>query len=847
MNYKHSRRVNGIVVSVAASALLSLFLVNNQVQADTQPPVDSQTTTIVENQSADDEAKDVPVVTNQDHYSKPNDKRQWSNPADYKDDIPVQVLGINDVHGNIDKTGKAWVGRRPYQNAGNIDRLAGYLNNAEASFKKKNPNGTTFRVEAGDMVGASPATSSLLQDEPTMKALKAMHVNIGTLGNHEFDEGLGEFHRIVTGQAPKKGQFNEVEENYPHTDSGLEIVVANLVNKSDGQVPFGWKPYVVKEVEAGDKKAKIGFIGIETTDLPKLTFAKNIKDYQVLDEAESIAKYDKVLQDQGVHAIVVLAHTGIETYKGKTSGDAVKILQKLYRIDPNNSVDLYIAGHSHQYANATVGHTKIVQATSFSKAYDDAIGYLDPKTQDFAAGSLVTHVYPVMSAEQDPRTEADPAVTAIVKDAQDRTAKITDSVIGKAATAKSISKDLNNNFENAVGDLVVDAQMAEAKRKGIPVDVALTNGGGVRSELTVESDGSIKWKSAQAVQPFSNQIQVFAMKGQKLYDILNSQYAASNQNRYYLLSGMHYVYTTQDNKDFPKKVAVIYDSDNHPVDPDKEYRVLTSNYLVDSTKEFKGAKKVADVGIDTDLFVDYLKHQTEAGKLIAAPELDRKQEVSVAEAAKLIEAAQAELKPKQEANKPSQAASEKSKPEAGQVHQEVQKQANQVVIPIDQGSVSTNQVPVPTTKVETTKDNPIQTAASHTENVVKIVLTHNAFVYQANGKLALRLGERVLLRKGEYVHPLNNGKRVKIHDKEFYQIGENAYVKVANTVKRVKRLILRHNAYVYDHLGKVVKHGKKRLLLKKGRKFIDTNSVVKIRGQQFYQIGKNRFVKVANF
>ncbi len=50
-------------------------------------------------------------------------------------------------------------------------------------FKDKNPEGNTFRVEAGDMVGASPATSSLLQDEPTMKSLKAMNVNIGTLGN----------------------------------------------------------------------------------------------------------------------------------------------------------------------------------------------------------------------------------------------------------------------------------------------------------------------------------------------------------------------------------------------------------------------------------------------------------------------------------------------------------------------------------------------------------------------------------------------------------------------------------------------------------------------------------------
>ena len=94
------------------------------------------------------------------------------------------------------------------------------------------------------------------------------------------------------------------------------------------------------------------------------------------------------MQNQGVNAIVVLAHTGASTYKGKTSGEAVDILKKLYQIDPNNSVDLYVAAHSHQYANGTVGRTKIVQANKFSMAYDDAIGYIDPKTNDFVNGSL---------------------------------------------------------------------------------------------------------------------------------------------------------------------------------------------------------------------------------------------------------------------------------------------------------------------------------------------------------------------------------------------------------------------------------------------------------------------------
>ena len=228
-----------------------------------------------------------------------------------------------------------------------------------------------------------------------------------------------------------------------------------------------------------------------------------------------------------------------------------------------------------------------------------------------------------MSPKEDKFTKADPKVEAIIKDAENRTSKITNSVIGKTTPGTEISTTLNDNKENAVGDLVVDAQLFEARKKGIQADFAITNGGGVRSNLNIENDGSIKWKSAQAVQPFNNQIQVFNLTGKQIYDVLNSQYV-KNGERYYLVSGMRYAYTDTDDPSHPQKVAVMLDGNGKQIDLNKTYRVITSNYLVDSTAEFKSAKKVADVGIDTDLFVDYFKDQTAAGKLILAPELNRK-------------------------------------------------------------------------------------------------------------------------------------------------------------------------------------------------------------------------------
>jgi 5'-nucleotidase len=39
------------------------------------------------------------------------------------------------------------------------------------------------------VVGAPPLISSYFHDEPTIYALNLMDSDIGTIGNHEFDEG----------------------------------------------------------------------------------------------------------------------------------------------------------------------------------------------------------------------------------------------------------------------------------------------------------------------------------------------------------------------------------------------------------------------------------------------------------------------------------------------------------------------------------------------------------------------------------------------------------------------------------------------------------------------------------
>jgi hypothetical protein len=114
------------------------------------------------------------------------------------DDVPVQLLGINDFHGNLEPpTGSGGriqeVPFGPQIDAGGAVFLANQLR----TLREQNPN--TLTVSAGDLIGASPLLSALFHDEPTIEAMNEMGLDLNAVGNHEFDEGVMELLRMQNG------------------------------------------------------------------------------------------------------------------------------------------------------------------------------------------------------------------------------------------------------------------------------------------------------------------------------------------------------------------------------------------------------------------------------------------------------------------------------------------------------------------------------------------------------------------------------------------------------------------------------------------------------------------------
>ena len=84
-------------------------------------------------------------------------------------------------------------GKQVFVPAGGAAYLAGALNSLRQS------HANTVTVAAGDLIGASPITSSLFLDEPTILVMNQLGLDLASSGNHEFDRGTAELTRTQAG------------------------------------------------------------------------------------------------------------------------------------------------------------------------------------------------------------------------------------------------------------------------------------------------------------------------------------------------------------------------------------------------------------------------------------------------------------------------------------------------------------------------------------------------------------------------------------------------------------------------------------------------------------------------
>lgn len=498
--------------------------------------------------------------------------------ADTTGDIHVQLLGINDYHGQLDtwrsikdSTGKV------VDYSGGIEYLAAYLKEREAT----NP-ANTLMVQAGDLVGASPPVSALLQDEPTIRFMNELGFDVGTIGNHEFDEGVDEMKRLIYGGSNPKTEKYETKYG-KFTGSTMDYVVANVVNdKNEPILP----PYVVKEVGG----AKIGFIGVVTTETPTIVSPKGVAGVKFIDEVAAINKNAKELMDKGVKSIVVLAHNpGSSTADGSNATGRVVDIAKA----TDASVDVIFGAHDHKLLNAKVNGKLLVQSWSYGTAFSDVELTIDSVTQDIveAKAEIVDTLHSKITPDANIKAALD-GYQADIK-------PITGQVMGE--TADILTNAANASGESALGNFIADGMKATTS-----TDFAFMNAGGIRNPLP---KGTITWGDLFKVQPFGNDLVTMKITGEQVRTLLNQQFnAPPSYNKIMAIAGLHYTWTDQNA--YGNKILDIYLPDGSKIVPTKEYSITVNNFMADGGDGFsilKSGRNRETSVVDLDGFVNYFK------------------------------------------------------------------------------------------------------------------------------------------------------------------------------------------------------------------------------------------------
>ncbi|MGV9623592.1 bifunctional metallophosphatase/5'-nucleotidase [Streptomyces tendae] len=541
----------------------------------------------------------------------------------------VQLLSFNDLHGNLEppagSSGRVTEvqpdGTTKTIDAGGVEYLATHLREARKG------NRYSITAAGGDMVGASPLLSGLFHDEPTIEALNKLDLDVTSVGNHEFDEGAKELARLQNGGChPTEGCYTDKE----FKGADFPYLAANVLDEKTGKPLL--KPYWVWK----QRGVKVGFIGVTLEGTPDIVSAEGVKGLKFRDEVETINKYAKELQRQGVKSIVALIHEGgfpaSSSYNydcdspGAGDGISGPIVDIAKNVTPQ--VDALVTGHTHNAYVCTIpdpaGNPRMVtSASSFGRLYTDTTLTYDRRTGDIARTSVESANHVV--TRDVPKA---PDMTRLIDKWSTLAAPIGNRPIGY------VSADINRDgTESPLGDLIADAQFAYGKAQDPETDLALMNPGGIRAPLTytasgAEGDGVVTYAEGFTVQPFANTVNLKDYTGAQLIQVLKEQVSGPNEAAPKILqvsSGLTYTL------DLTKSGAdrVVTDSirlNGSPVDETATYRVASNSFLAgggdgfttlgEGTNELVGADDLA-------AFEQYLTANSSATAPIAPPAADR--------------------------------------------------------------------------------------------------------------------------------------------------------------------------------------------------------------------------------
>lgn len=392
-------------------------------------------------------------------------------------------------------------------------------------------NVNTLLVDAGDIVQGT-LFFNLYQGEVEEKLMNALDYDVRILGNHEFDNGLGKLAENL-----KRSNARLLCGNYDFRQTPLDGI---------------FKPYWVYDADS----VRIAFMPLNLQ--PKgMISDRNFEGMGYLDYAEyadNMAWYLKNIENADM--VVAISHVGY-------SPDTALVVR-------STNIDAVIGGHSHTMVDPSDPSTSphIIKNANGKDILVAQAGkggkYLGEITIDLENLSA-TPSYRLIPVDSRLDSRSDGTVEAIVAPYREEIEALNHRYITKAP--EDMPKD-----GQALLNFAADFAFMRGKEMYPNVDMALINKGGLRNDIP---KGPVSEGQIITLMPFYNRLQVIEISGKNLLEAFD-------------------VMASQDGQGVSENVKAEYRDgkcvnvtiDGKPINPDKDYRLVTIDYVANGGDYF---------------------------------------------------------------------------------------------------------------------------------------------------------------------------------------------------------------------------------------------------------------------
>src|SRR5688500_2201027 len=249
--------------------------------------------------------------------------------------VTIQILNVSDWHGNLD----------PVANAGGAWNIS-------ARWKQDRTYRPTLTLTAGDDFGATPPLSSFFNEEPSVKAQRLMGIQVGALGNHNFDRGVAHLQPMIDlAGAPKGGSVPGEPFSY---------VAANLKNL-DGNLS-GVDP--VRYFNVGG--AKVAVIGITNEEAPSVVLPGSFGTIEITDGVAAANKFARIARKAKSDVVIVITHKGVRGFTGgQPFGELIYFAEGV----DSSLIDVVVGDHTDVQFSGTINDILVHESRSYGVSY----------------------------------------------------------------------------------------------------------------------------------------------------------------------------------------------------------------------------------------------------------------------------------------------------------------------------------------------------------------------------------------------------------------------------------------------------------------------------------------------